>query len=193
MSSWCLDSYCREKYLLSIQVTLFGPTTRSPARLASPFPFLSLRLFLRGKDFSAFRIHVQVATVASHTREILNFQAHFELDVPRLCYIAADYSPRLEHLHFFTCKGLQKEDDCVVIVYYCWGQRMKRENSHVRGARVRAPHFQHCIFAPLPQLRDKFDCITAHNYDAVITRRRPQLSHRIAARYSSRLTGIFPE
>lgn len=31
-----------------------GPTTRSPARLASPFPFLSLCLSLMGKTFQLF-------------------------------------------------------------------------------------------------------------------------------------------
>lgn len=55
VSSWCLGGYCREKYLLSIQVTLLIPLRDHRLALPHPFPVPFSPSFSRnGKDFSSF-------------------------------------------------------------------------------------------------------------------------------------------
>lgn len=44
-----------------------GPTTRSPARLASPVPVPFSLSFSHGKDFSAFRAQVKVPIAISRS------------------------------------------------------------------------------------------------------------------------------
>lgn len=97
VSSWCLGGYCREKYLLSIQVTLSVPLRRSPARLASPFPFLSLCLSLAGKTFQLFSAQVKVPpspclTIAVPTRRARDNHSPARLEYARIV-IKIQYNP----------------------------------------------------------------------------------------------------
>jgi len=114
-----------------------GPTTRSPARLASPLPFLSLYLSLWERLFSFSRTHSSQRRLGSFP--ILNFQIYLELD-DLICVL-------IGKLHLTLEKYIQREiveDDCIIALVLLLATRC--ENYHVREehvcARVHAPHFR---------------------------------------------------
>lgn len=155
VSSWCPGGYWREKYLLSIQVTLLVPLRdHRLALLHRSRSFLSVFLF-NGKDFSVFRAQTRVKVPTSTSldpRTIIDET----LSVGKPIYTHSIYHPREIEIRDNTRERFHKREiKWRIVIYFYPGKIRGRVRIRVKE-RTR------------PQLCDKFYGIT-YNYDVVIT------------------------
>lgn len=110
-----------------------GPTTRSPARLASPFPFLSLYLSLMGKTFQLFARPGKSPIAVSRSRCLAS---------PIIILLIRDTKKKeSSYKNIIASREITKGRQSQSRGYY-HGGGIDGENPRERSARVHAPDFQ---------------------------------------------------